>query len=39
MVLLGFAWFLSGLNFADSAPLYSAALILGDCGAGSSGTW
>ena len=29
MVLLGFAWFLSGLNFANSALLYSASLVLG----------
>jgi signal transduction histidine kinase len=29
MVLLGFAWFVAGLSFANSALVYSAALVLG----------
>jgi signal transduction histidine kinase len=29
MVLLGFAWFLSALNFADSSLVYSLAFVLG----------
>jgi hypothetical protein len=39
MVLLGFAWFLSALNFANSALLYSAAFVLGGLWGGSSCSW
>jgi len=39
MVYLGFAWFLGGLTFANSALLHSLSLVLGACGAPCSCTW
>jgi peptidoglycan/LPS O-acetylase OafA/YrhL len=36
MVLLGFAWFVSALHFADAALPFSISLVAGACGAGCS---